>query len=145
MKSASRRGRPTKVPPSDHVLIAAAVEIERRRCKPLRDKGLPLQLSRRLKAMPWRIPYVGGRVGAFRLVSMWLLGGCIGPDSVEGIYKAHRSKVRALKPVALWELVGRLWDKYQPPTPPISLGDRPYENRRHYRRAQRNRISILTT
>lgn len=80
-----RRGRPPKIQKRHYVLVAAAVELWRRREWPLRRKKHP------------------DRPSASDLVSTGL-NGLIGSDMVEKVYKAHRLRIRAKDNASLMRL-----------------------------------------
>lgn len=121
----ARRGRRSKTDRDqcieDDAGIAAAVELMRRRFKPLRDQGH------------------ARKVGAFRFVATHWLGGRIGPDAVEQSYRRWRKGVRLLDGERLGVLAEAVRDKYNPPKPIdprepfVPRHDPPFENPRHYR------------
>lgn len=157
VKLVRSRGRPASIPNSDHLSVAAAVELTRRKFifKPIRKEGVSQRIGneklRSLISHPWNAPYVGNKPGerpldVCSLVSICYLGGKIGPESVWKIYGKHREQL----PVSdrdVGNLACDLIRRYNPSLHDhdkiseqffLPLGDRPFENPRHLRHYRSN-------
>jgi hypothetical protein len=119
-----RRGRPAIATADQALQIAAAVELLRRRFKPLND------------------PNKRGRIGAARTVSE-KIGGMLGPEAVRKIYMRLRQSVEPLNGLALLALSDKLYSScgINDDGRFVPLGDK-FESPQHRAHYEKSKVTL---